>query len=390
MDGQPKTTGCPMTTCKCCTLPLGRTILKNIIRWAAQQGLLAVACSPFQQPNNSPQEISDINSAIQSVSSATSVDPRFILAIMMQESGGCVRVWSTVGSVTNPGLMQDHDGTGTCNTGTSGSPGVVSNPCPSSAITQMIHDGTSGTATGEGLQGILSGLGGTSDVSAYYTAARIYNSGSLGTTDGLKNLGAGGATHCYSSDIANRLLGWNSGPTGCNQATIGSDDGTEVGGGSTPSASVTIATTAQATTPTPTTEAGVFFASPTAATPVPAASSSTTTILVYPTPEATSTTTTPDPAPTTTTTPPPAATTTPASSTSSTTGAEPAGSPCTEEGMFNCVGGNSFQQCGSGTWSVVQSLAAGTSCNPGQTQDLIISKPKRARRFEKARIPVWV
>jgi hypothetical protein len=57
------------------------------------------------------------------------------------------------------------------------------------------------------------------DVSQYYKAARIYNSGSL---DSSGNLGLGVATHCYASDIANRLQGWNTETEDCDEATIGS------------------------------------------------------------------------------------------------------------------------------------------------------------------------
>ena len=46
---------------------------------------------------------------------ATGVDHRFILAVIMQESGGCVRAPTTNYGVRNPGLMQDHNGSGTCN-----------------------------------------------------------------------------------------------------------------------------------------------------------------------------------------------------------------------------------------------------------------------------------
>ena len=39
--------------------------------------------------------------------------------------------------------------------------------------------------------------------------------------------------------------------------------------------------------------------------------------------------------------------------------------PCAAEGAFLCLaGGKSFQQCGSGQWSVVMQMAAGTSCAP--------------------------
>ncbi|MCJ1333204.1 hypothetical protein MMC10_009898 [Thelotrema lepadinum] len=43
---------------------------------------------------------------------------------------------------------------------------------------------------------------------------------------------------------------------------------------------------------------------------------------------------------------------------------------CTSEGMFNCMGGTSYQQCASGMWSPVQPMAAGTSCKVGQSTGL--------------------
>lgn len=46
--------------------------------------------------------------------------------------------------------------------------------------------------------------------------------------------------------------------------------------------------------------------------------------------------------------------------------------PCTQEGRWNCIGGNSFQQCASGSWSAVQSLAAGTKCTAGQSDAIDI------------------
>ncbi|PQE20651.1 hypothetical protein CJF30_00002001 [Rutstroemia sp. NJR-2017a BBW] len=47
---------------------------------------------------------------------------------------------------------------------------------------------------------------------------------------------------------------------------------------------------------------------------------------------------------------------------------------CTSEGEFNCIGGSSFQQCASGSWSVVQAMAAGTTCTSGQSKSLTIAK----------------
>ena len=164
---------------------------------------MKASCAQWNAANDSPQEISDIKSAIQSVASSSGVDERFILAIMMQESNGCVRVPTTDNGVTNPGLMQSHDGAGTCN---SGSP--VS-PCPASEITQMIHDGVEGTSSGDGLKQTMAQCP-SSGAQAYYGAAVIYNSGNLPS-----NLDDNTATPCYASDIANRLMGWFSGTSSC-------------------------------------------------------------------------------------------------------------------------------------------------------------------------------
>ncbi|KAE9374653.1 carbohydrate-binding module family 50 protein [Stipitochalara longipes BDJ] len=168
-------------------------------------GVLKTGCAQFGVAENSDAELSEISSAIQSVSADTGVDPRFIFAIVMQESNGCVRAPTTNYGVRNPGLMQSHNGAGTCNDG------GVQNPCPQSQVTQMIKDGTSGTSSGDGLVQCIAHTG-ANDVSMYYKAARIYNSGSIAAT---ANLGQGGATHCYASDIANRLVGWASGPSAC-------------------------------------------------------------------------------------------------------------------------------------------------------------------------------
>ena len=78
--------------------------------------------------NNSPTEIANIGKAIQTVGKNNGVDPRFVLAVVMEESAGCVRVPTTVspdGTVRNPGLLQDHNGTGTC---------ANRNPCPASEV----------------------------------------------------------------------------------------------------------------------------------------------------------------------------------------------------------------------------------------------------------------
>ncbi|KAI3334790.1 hypothetical protein F4824DRAFT_467235 [Ustulina deusta] len=43
---------------------------------------------------------------------------------------------------------------------------------------------------------------------------------------------------------------------------------------------------------------------------------------------------------------------------------------CTTEGMFNCIGGTSYQQCASGSWSVVMAMPPTTKCAEGQTMTL--------------------
>ncbi|KAJ0415668.1 hypothetical protein BJY00DRAFT_253768 [Aspergillus carlsbadensis] len=83
---------------------------------------------------------------------------------------------------------------------------------------------------------------------------------------------------------------------------------------------------------------------------------------------------------------PTAAPSTPSTSTS-TEGA--LSGPCTEEGVWHCIGGSSFQRCASGAWTEVQGLAMGTECTPGQTKDFNVKaieiksrmlKEKRSRR----------
>jgi hypothetical protein len=186
------------------------------------------SCSQFAVADNSGEEIGSIYNAIQQVASETKVDHRFILAVILQESGGCVRVPTTNWGVRNPGLMQDHDGAATCNSD------VAQSPCPQETITQMIQEGSkqdlsgflsksyrtspanarllaAGTSSGDGLANCLNEATGTA-AQAYYQAARIYNSGSIAASGLLQD---GIATHCYSSDIANRLTGWLLAPHAC-------------------------------------------------------------------------------------------------------------------------------------------------------------------------------
>jgi hypothetical protein len=53
---------------------------------------MKVSCGQWSVPDNSDQEIADIKNSIVQVAGVSGVDSRFILAIIMQESAGCVRV----------------------------------------------------------------------------------------------------------------------------------------------------------------------------------------------------------------------------------------------------------------------------------------------------------
>lgn len=111
----------------------------------------------------------------------------------MQESSGCVRAPTTYFNTYNPGLMQSFNGPGSCNNDT----GYVQNSCPARQIEQMISDGVAGVGAPP-QNGLLQCLqeSGTADISMYYRAARIYNSGqySLNADLGYTDLSEGGST----------------------------------------------------------------------------------------------------------------------------------------------------------------------------------------------------
>lgn len=64
----------------------------------------------------------------------------------------------------------------------------------------------------------------------------------------------------------------------------------------------------------------------------------------------------------------------------STAGGHAAGTACTNEGVWNCIGGSSFQRCASGTWSTVIAMAAGTKCTAGESDNLVTVKMRRGFR----------
>jgi len=103
---------------------------------------MRVSCvnlGPANGPDNSEEEIGQIWNAVQLASYYTRVDHRFILAILLQESKGCVRVRTTANPIPNPGLMQAHDGAYSCNID-----GELLTPCPPSQIFGMVLEGAGG------------------------------------------------------------------------------------------------------------------------------------------------------------------------------------------------------------------------------------------------------
>ncbi|KAL8938715.1 MAG: hypothetical protein Q9211_003073, partial [Gyalolechia sp. 1 TL-2023] len=160
-------------------------------RFTANIPLLSKSCSLYHVSPNNPYEIASIHNATLIIALETNTDPRFILAIIMQESGGCVRVPTSYYSTRNPGLMQSHNGPATCN-----EDATPQNPCPYVTIEEMIREGTAGAGVGNDAMGLVEALrkaeGGADDVARYYRAARVYNSGSV---DPSGDLGKGVATH---------------------------------------------------------------------------------------------------------------------------------------------------------------------------------------------------
>ncbi|KAJ5179743.1 hypothetical protein N7492_002953 [Penicillium capsulatum] len=162
----------------------------------------------------------------------------FLMALMMQESKGCVYVHTTANANPNPGLMQTFNGKHSCH---------GKNDCSDDEITGMITDSFQGT---NGLKACMSKAlphAEGKEGMAFFLAARLYNSG-INTP--LENVGQSkGATNCYVSDLANRLKGWNSGPSQCDPDTVGfqSNDG----GSSGDSASSTTGSSQSTAAPEP-------------------------------------------------------------------------------------------------------------------------------------------
>ncbi|KAM3418798.1 hypothetical protein BST61_g4768 [Cercospora zeina] len=187
----------------------------------ANKGRLTAACKYWEVQENSPSEIDLLLDFVPRISAEGGIDPRVVLAMILQESHGCLRVPETHGSHRNSGVLQSHNGDGTCNRNMIEAgerspmkdPHLVSVDCSSLQIETMVRDGVLGTRTGRGVLQLMDQEHGKGyrDAQMWYRVARAYNSGSV---DPRHDLEMGPATPGYCSDVANRLVGWTSGSSG--------------------------------------------------------------------------------------------------------------------------------------------------------------------------------
>jgi len=143
--------------------------------------------SQLMKANISDSEIELIKQSIERVARESGVDVRVILCIIMQESGGNLRVVTTDNGVRNPGIMQSHNGV------------EFDEEYPARSILQMVRDGTTGTRYGDGLKQCFAHQGN------WYAAFREYNSGPNFNKADLND--PSGATAHYVKNTANRLMG---------------------------------------------------------------------------------------------------------------------------------------------------------------------------------------
>ncbi|KAK4508541.1 hypothetical protein PRZ48_002280 [Zasmidium cellare] len=189
--------------------------------WQANYNNIQGSCSQYGVPNNSDDEMNDLYAAINNVADQYNIDHRYILAEILTESSGCVRVPTTGGQSTgiwNPGLLQDYDGYYTCNCETYNGVsnqygetcGVVS-PCPMDTIQNMVREGAVGTSNGYGLSSLINFAEGqgASDAQTFYVASEWYNQGAY-----TPNVGGSLNANCYASNVAQWLTGCT-GPAGC-------------------------------------------------------------------------------------------------------------------------------------------------------------------------------
>ncbi|KAI9052420.1 hypothetical protein LZ554_003766 [Drepanopeziza brunnea f. sp. 'monogermtubi'] len=159
-------------------------------RWASYEHLLRIN-ERLMLLSSSPSEVAAIKKWIPIVAYESGVDPRVILCIIMQESGGNVRVPTTLSPapdfIKNTGLMQAHNGQ------------EWDARYPEWCIERMIRDGAQGTRHGDGLIQCFHKWDRN-----WYHACRAYNSGRVNRDDLSDGITATGH---YVERVANRLVG---------------------------------------------------------------------------------------------------------------------------------------------------------------------------------------
>ncbi|KAF2159564.1 hypothetical protein M409DRAFT_30039 [Zasmidium cellare ATCC 36951] len=143
-----------------------------------------------------------IQVALEEVSSSYDIDPRFLLAILLQESKGDVQT-PCIGPEPRCGLLHAYKGS------------IFNAASPQASITKMLEEGIKGAAQrGPGLLDLLNGKPkfANVDVGDYFAVARAWNSGAVkeGDLDVLPpGKGRGRGEAGFVNDVANRLMGWN-------------------------------------------------------------------------------------------------------------------------------------------------------------------------------------
>ncbi|KAM0238381.1 hypothetical protein ACHAP5_008666 [Fusarium lateritium] len=176
--------------------------------------------------------------------------------------------------------------------------------------------------------------------------------------------------------------------------SAGGNNGSGDGSGAAPSAPAAPVETqpaAQPSAPAGGAPGGVFItvSQPAEATAAPAApsapandggaDSSTLITMTKPAQPAPTNGGSPEPAPTTPTAPAAPATPDTGAGAGGSGSEETAGSACTNEGQWNCIGGSKYQRCASGRWSVVQSMAAGTTCSGNKASAMAFGFGRKLR-----------
>lgn len=179
--------------------------------WISFEDMWTINAPQIKKKNQVGDYNQHIKAAIEDISTKSKIDARLILALIMQESWGEVKVGCTPG-VAACGLMQFIGGSG------------FQASDPAGSIHQMISDAVYGV---QGKPGFLHRFrGGSPDLSwtdsVYwgnpYAAVRQYNGGLITSPELNVPQEGNEITQTYANDIASRLLGWNGWPAGCRKS----------------------------------------------------------------------------------------------------------------------------------------------------------------------------